>query len=145
MIPLQTLTSKINLPAFPPVPTPMSPPRYPICPPNCPSSPMMPAILPQPILIRDKTIHANKGVLDSITQESVDKWNTSYVHPNSGVTAGTYKSVTVNAQGHVTNGTDPTTLAGYGITDAAAKSHTHNYAGSDTPGGAAASAAKLSR
>ena len=42
--------------------------------------------------------HANKGVLDSITQESVDKWNTSYVHPNSGVTAGTYKSVTVNAQ-----------------------------------------------
>ena len=88
--------------------------------------------------------HANKGVLDTITQESVDKWNTSYVHPNSGVSAGTYKSVTVNAQGHVTNGTNPTTLAGYGITDAAAKSHTHNYAGSDTPGGAAASAAKLS-
>lgn len=43
----------------------------------------------------------------------------TYTHPNSGVTAGTYKSVTVNAAGHVTAGTNPTTLAGYGITDAA--------------------------
>ena len=38
---------------------------------------------------------------------------------NSGVTAGTYKSVTVDAKGRVTAGTNPTTLAGYGITDAA--------------------------
>ena len=38
---------------------------------------------------------------------------------NSGVTAGTYKSVTVDAKGRVTGGTNPTTLAGYGITDAA--------------------------
>lgn len=52
----------------------------------------------------------------------------NYSHPNSGVTAGTYKSVTVNAQGHVTGGTNPTTLSGYGITDAAAKSHTHGNA-----------------
>lgn len=44
--------------------------------------------------------------------------DTVYTHPNSGVTAGTYKSVTVNAQGHVTTGTNPTTLSGYGITDA---------------------------
>ena len=51
--------------------------------------------------------------------------DTVYSHPNSGATAGTYKSVTVNAQGHVTGGTNPTTLSGYGITDAAAKSHTH--------------------
>lgn len=41
---------------------------------------------------------------------------------NSGVTAGTYKSVTVDAKGRVTAGTNPTTLAGYGITDAAALS-----------------------
>ena len=34
-----------------------------------------------------------------------------YTHPNSGVTAGTYKSVTVNDQGHVTAGSNPTTLA----------------------------------
>lgn len=52
--------------------------------------------------------------------------DTVYTHPNSGVTAGTYKSVTVNAQGHVTGGTNPTTLAGYGITDAAAKNHNHD-------------------
>lgn len=34
------------------------------------------------------------------------------------VTAGTYKSVTVNAKGLITSGTNPTTLDGYGITDA---------------------------
>ncbi len=45
----------------------------------------------------------------------------NYTHPNSGVTAGTYKSVTVNAQGHITGGANPTTLAGYGITDAETK------------------------
>jgi phage-related tail fiber protein len=39
----------------------------------------------------------------------------------SGVTAGTYKSVTVNAKGLVTAGTNPTTLAAYGITDAYTK------------------------
>jgi YD repeat-containing protein len=33
-------------------------------------------------------------------------------------TAGTYRSVTTDAQGRVTAGTNPTTLAGYGITDA---------------------------
>lgn len=57
---------------------------------------------------------------------TVSSTDTKYTHPSSGVTAGTYKSVTVNAQGHVTAGTNPTTLSGYGITDAAAKSHTHD-------------------
>lgn len=41
---------------------------------------------------------------------------------NSGVSAGTYKSVTVDAKGRVTAGTNPTTLSGYGITDAVLKS-----------------------
>ena len=41
---------------------------------------------------------------------------------NSGVTAGSYKSVTVDAKGRVTAGTNPTTLAGYGITDGAGAS-----------------------
>ncbi len=36
----------------------------------------------------------------------------------SGVTPGTYKSITVDAKGRVMAGTNPTTLAGYGITDA---------------------------
>lgn len=41
--------------------------------------------------------------------------------PASGATAGTYKSVTVDSKGRVTAGTNPTTLSGYGITDAQAK------------------------
>ena len=45
--------------------------------------------------------------------------------PTSGVTAGTYKSITVDQYGRVTAGSNPTTLAGYGITDAASKTHTH--------------------
>lgn len=36
----------------------------------------------------------------------------------TGVTAGTYKSVTVDQWGRITAGTNPTTLAGYGISDA---------------------------
>ena len=36
----------------------------------------------------------------------------------TGVSAGTYQSVTVDTKGRVTAGTNPTSLAGYGITDA---------------------------
>lgn len=39
----------------------------------------------------------------------------------TAVTAGTYQSLTVDAYGRVTAGTNPTTLAGYGITDAYTK------------------------
>ena len=59
------------------------------------------------------TITPSSG--EAITFTDTD---TVYAHPDSGVTAGTYKSVIVNAQGHVTAGTNPTTLSGYGITDA---------------------------
>lgn len=41
-----------------------------------------------------------------------------YTHPNSGVTAGTYRSVTVNAQGHVTDGSNPTLAIANGGTGA---------------------------
>ena len=63
--------------------------------------------------VADSTTNGN--ILINGTETNV------YSHPNSGVTAGTYKSVTVNAQGHITGGTNPTTLAGYGITDAETK------------------------
>ena len=66
---------------------------------------------------------ADKTKLDGIAAGA-----NNYVHPKSGVTAGTYKSVTVDANGHVTAGTNPTTLSGYGIIDAASKSHTHQSA-----------------
>jgi phage-related tail fiber protein len=36
----------------------------------------------------------------------------------TGVSASTYRSVTVDTYGRVTSGTNPTTLSGYGITDA---------------------------
>ncbi len=64
----------------------------------------------------------NSGVM-AVTVPWTD---TLYIHPNSGATAGTYRSVTVNAQGHVTAGTNPTTLAGYQISDAMSTSHTAN-------------------
>lgn len=64
--------------------------------------------------VADSTTNGN--ILINGTETNV------YSHPNSGVTAGTYKSVTVNAQGHVTAGSNPTTLSGYGITDAETKS-----------------------
>ncbi|MHA6887223.1 phage tail-collar fiber domain-containing protein [Ralstonia pseudosolanacearum] len=40
------------------------------------------------------------------------------VSGKTGVAAGTYRSLTVNSRGQVTGGTNPTTLGGYGITDA---------------------------
>lgn len=43
---------------------------------------------------------------------------------NTGVSAGTYRSVTVDVKGRVTTGTNPTTLSGYGITDAQASDPT---------------------
>jgi hypothetical protein len=36
----------------------------------------------------------------------------------TGITAGTYRSITVDTKGRATAGSNPTTLAGYGITDA---------------------------
>ena len=42
----------------------------------------------------------------------------------TGVSAGTYQSVTVDAKGRVTAGTTPTTISGYGITDAQASDAT---------------------
>lgn len=48
-------------------------------------------------------------------------------HANSGVTAGTYRSVTVNAKGHISGGTNPTTVAGYGLTDVYTKSQIDSY------------------
>lgn len=62
----------------------------------------------------------------------------------SGVTVGTYKSVTVDAYGRVTGGTNPTTLAGYGITDAYTKTEIDSLFGSTTSAAASAAAAAIS-
>ena len=60
----------------------------------------------------------DKKKLDGIA----DRAN-NYVHPDSGIKAGSYKQVSVNAQGHVTGGSNPNTLQGYGIIDAAPLVH----------------------
>ena len=49
---------------------------------------------------------ADKAKLDKI-----DEGATSYTHPDSGVVVGTYTSVTVDKQGHVTAGSNPTSLS----------------------------------
>lgn len=53
-----------------------------------------------------------------ISINSVDPKNPIISLSASGVIPSTYKSVTVDTYGRVTSGTNPTTLAGYGITDA---------------------------
>ena len=60
---------------------------------------------------------------DKITISATD---TKYEHPTSGVTAGSYRKVTVDANGHVTAGSNPTTIAGYEISDAYTKTETDN-------------------
>ena len=62
-----------------------------------------------------------------------DDKTVAITHNTSGVKAGTYKSVTVDTYGHVTAGTNPTTLSDYGITDALSSST--KYALSDSVGG----------
>lgn len=72
--------------------------------------------------------HSNKSVLDATTASYTTTEQTklsgiaaganAYTHPNSGVTAGTYQSVTVNAAGHVTAGSNPTLPVAQGGTGA---------------------------
>jgi hypothetical protein len=53
--------------------------------------------------------------------ETVEEGANNYVHPESGVVAGTYNKVTVDANGHVTSASAETTLVGLGIADAYTK------------------------
>lgn len=50
--------------------------------------------------------------------------------PATGITAGTYRSLTIDSKGRATAGTNPTTLAGYGISDATPSSHIGTGGGS---------------
>lgn len=83
---------------------------------------------------------------DKTKLEGIAAGANAYSHPNSGATAGTYRSVTVNAQGHVTSGTNPTLAidqGGTGATDAAtaranlgaaASGHNHSAATTSVAG-----------
>ena len=57
--------------------------------------------------ILDTEISKIKGkYVSSVNGKTGDVTIEKYTHPNSGVNAGTYRKVTVNAQGHVTVGVD---------------------------------------
>jgi len=61
---------------------------------------------------------ANQSITFSGDATGSGASNVNLTLSNSGVTAGTYRSVTVDTKGRVTNGTNPTTIAGYGLIDA---------------------------
>lgn len=82
----------------------------------------------------------NEGTITGITMNGASKGTSGVVNlgtvitshqdisgkadKSTTTTAGTYKSVTVNSSGIVTGGSNPTTIAGYGITDAYTKTET---------------------
>lgn len=72
----------------------------------------------------DKTINISAGT--GLTGGGTLAANRTLSLATSGVSAGTYKSVTVDTYGRVTAGSNPTTLAGYGITDAYTKEQLDN-------------------
>ena len=60
------------------------------------------------------------------TFDGFDNTSIALTLTNSGVTAGTYKSVTVDAKGRVTAGSNPTTASGYGLTDVVTYTTSHS-------------------
>jgi len=62
----------------------------------------------------------------------------------SGVTVGTYKSVTTDAYGRITAGTNPTTLSGFGITDTYTSAQIDTLFGSTESAATSAAAAATS-
>jgi len=57
---------------------------------------------------------AGTGIV--VTGTAGEGWSPTIALSNVG-TAGTYRSVTTDVQGRITSGTNPTTVAGYGLTD----------------------------
>ena len=77
-------------------------------------------------IVEGKGLSANDyTTLEKNKLAEIEDGANKYIHPTSGVTENTYTKVTVDINGHVTTGSNPTTLSGYGIIDAANKSHTH--------------------
>ena len=68
-----------------------------------------------------RTLSLTGDVTGSSSIDGSANANITMTLANSGVTVGTYKSVTVDTKGRVTAATNPTTIAGFGITDAYTK------------------------
>lgn len=79
-----------------------------------------------------RTLSFTGDVIGSSSVNGSKNVATAMTLANSGVTAGTYRSVTVDVKGRVTAGTNPTTLAGYGITDAVTTNTTQSITGTKT-------------
>ncbi|MFZ9793682.1 MAG: tail fiber protein [Gemmataceae bacterium] len=76
-----------------------------------------------------RTISLTSDVTGSVSFDGTTNVSITATLANSGVTApGPYTKVTVDAKGRVTSGSNPTTLADYGITNAALSNHTHTFA-----------------
>ena len=67
-----------------------------------------------------RTISITGDASYSVSFDGSDNATSGLTLANSGATAGTYKSVTVDAKGRVTAGTNPTTFSGYGLSDTSA-------------------------
>lgn len=81
------------------------------------------------VLIESGTAHA--GAIWQLANTTLPTLGTTALvytrmYGKTGVGAGTYRSLTVDVQGRVTAGSNPTTLAGYGITDVYTKTEVGN-------------------
>lgn len=65
-----------------------------------------------------------QGTGISVTGTAGEGWSPTVSLTNVGI-AGTYRSVTTDAQGRVISGTNPTTVADYGLTDVYTKTEVH--------------------
>ena len=80
------------------------------------------------------TGHESEAINVQGLKASLQKLKTDHIDgkaAKSNTTAGSYNKVTVNSQGIVTAGENPTTLAGHGITDAYTKTEVNGLV--DTP------------
>jgi phage-related tail fiber protein len=82
-------------------------------------------ITPNPINLglTELTFTQFSGSPTTVAGIGLDKLGNVIFLTNTGVTAGTYTKVTVDLQGRITSASNPTTLDGYGITDATPTSH----------------------
>ncbi len=72
-------------------------------------------------LVTPRAFRFNGAASGIGTYDGASDTNITLTLADSGVAAGTYTKVAVNLKGLVTSGSNPTTLAGYGITDAYSK------------------------
>ena len=71
-------------------------------------------------------VHASGGIMTTLDNASVNTGVSAQLALTNVGVAGSYTKVTTDAKGRVTAGSNPTTLADYGITDAVSKAEISN-------------------